>query len=62
MKGLIFYLIQITQREKEALIRERPDFHVHRTVKQKSKRHHYYIEENPRVLRALRAIRRSGRI
>lgn len=55
-------MIQITQREKEALIREHPDFHVHRTVKQKSKRHHYYIEENPRVLRALRAIRRSGRI
>lgn len=55
-------MIQITQREKDALIKVCPDAHAHRTVKQKSKRHHYYIEENQRVLRALRNLRQSGRI
>lgn len=57
-------MIQITQREKEALVKANPDFecHIHRTVRQKSKRHRYYAEEAPRVLRTLRNVRRSGRI
>lgn len=50
-------MIAITKEEKN-LIKERfPNAHVVRTMKQKSKRHHYYIEETTRVMKFLEQIR-----
>lgn len=50
-------MIAISKNEKD-LIRERfPNTHIVRTMKQKSKRHKYYCEENKRVMHFLKQIR-----
>lgn len=38
-------MILISVREKEQILEKLPNVHIHRTVKQKSKRHKYYMEE-----------------
>lgn len=43
-------MIQITKSEKDAVVRAFPDAHIKRTMKQKSKRHHYYCEESEKVM------------
>lgn len=40
------------------MIAERmPNVHIRRTVKQKSKRHKYYMEENKNAMRLLKELR-----
>lgn len=53
-------MIQVTKEERAAIAREFPDVHVVRTMKGDSKRHHYYCEEAPRVLRFLERMRSRG--
>jgi hypothetical protein len=50
-------MIAINKSEKEAISKRFPDVHIVRTMKQKSKRHRYYCEENPAVLRFLNRAR-----
>ena len=50
-------MIAINKSEKEAISKQFPDVHITRTMKQKSKRHRYYCEENPAVLRFLNRAR-----
>lgn len=53
-------MIAITKAEKDAIRDQFPDVHIVRTMKQKSKRGHYFCEESRRVLKLLRAIRNRG--
>lgn len=46
-------MVLISKQEKEAVIKQIPSAHYRRTVSQKSKRHHYYLEEDPAVLSVL---------
>lgn len=50
-------MISITKEEKEKIINRFPDIYIVRTMKQKSKRHHYFCEETRAVLRFLDGIR-----
>lgn len=54
-------MIAVSKSEKEAIIKQFPNAYMVRTVKHKSKRHRYYCEESPKVLRYLDDIR-SGRV
>lgn len=53
-------MIQISKEERAAIAEAFPDVHVVRTMKSDSKRHHYYCEEAPRVLRFLERMRSRG--
>lgn len=53
-------MVSITKTEKEALHSVYPRAHIVRTMKQKSKRHHYYCEETERVMQFLKSFRESG--
>jgi len=53
-------MIAINKAEKEAICARFPDIHIVRTMKHKSKRHHYYCEENKGVLRTLNKLRSAG--
>lgn len=50
-------MIRVSKEEKDALLSEMPKTLVCRTSKQKSKRHTYYVEETPQILRMLKVIR-----
>ena len=50
-------MIAINKAEKDAISRRFPDVHIVRTMKQKSKRHHYYCEETRQVMRFLKQLR-----
>lgn len=50
-------MIAINKAEKEAIAERFPEVHIVRTMKQKSKRHHYYCEETRPVMRFLRQMR-----
>lgn len=52
-------MIAITKQEKEMIIKRFPNVHIVRTMKSKSKRHHYYCEESRGVM-SLLAQKRSG--
>ncbi len=52
-------MIAISKEEKEIISRECPKAHIVRTMKQKSKRHHYYCEESRQVMRVIDRIRNS---
>ena len=54
------YLIVINAKEKEAIIKKYPETHIHRTVKQKSGRHRYYMEESRNAMRMLRQLRQGA--
>ncbi len=56
-KGMIFQLIPISKAEAKAVRENFPHIHIVRTMKQKSKRGHYYCEENPRALAFIRNMR-----
>ena len=56
-KGMISHLISINKTEKEAIKKAYPNAHVVRTMRQKSKRNHYYCEETPYVKRFLANLR-----
>lgn len=50
-------MIAITQKEKEAICEKYPNTHFVRTMKQDSKRHHYYMTESPNQMRLLSSLR-----
>lgn len=50
-------MIAINKAEKDAISMQFPNVHIVRTMKQKSKRHHYYCEESVQVLRFLNRVR-----
>lgn len=53
-------MISINKAEKEAIHKRFPDAHIVRTMKSKSKRHHYYCEETRRIINFLRELRCSS--
>lgn len=53
-------MIAINKTEKEAIKAAFPTAHVVRTMKQKSKRHHYFCEETRHVLEFLQSMRESA--
>ena len=50
-------MVAINGKEKEYIAERLPNVHIRRTVKQKSKRHHYYMEESRSAMRLLRQLR-----
>ena len=52
-------LIVINKEEAEELRRQIPSVHVHRTAKQRSKRHKYFVEESYKVLALLQKLRKE---
>ncbi len=53
-------MIAITKEEKNAIHAEFPNVHIVRTMRQDSKRHHYYMEEFSRAVRKLMMMRGLG--
>lgn len=54
-------MVQVTKEEKEAILEKYPDVAFVRTARQRSKRHHYYMEEQPKPVKMLRALRGQER-
>ena len=52
-----FIVVIITNQEKEIIAERMPNVHIRRTVRQKSKRHKYYMEENKNAMRLLKELR-----
>lgn len=52
-------MVAITKSEKEVIAKQFPKAHIVRTMKQKSKRHHYYCEETRAVMKCLNEIRNN---
>ena len=50
-------MVLITLREKEQILEKLPNACVHRTVRQKSERHKYYLEEHRDAMRVLAELR-----
>lgn len=50
-------MVEITQTEKKAIKERYPDVHIVRTMKQDSKRHHYYMTEDRKPMELLRKLR-----
>ena len=50
-------MILITKEEKENILEYYPKVHITRTMRQKSKRHRYYCEEDRRVMAFLKRLR-----
>lgn len=50
-------MVLITKNEKDKICEMVPAANIHRTVRQKSKRHRYYLEETKDAMNALRKIR-----
>ena len=50
-------MIAITKAEKDAIRDKFPNVNIVRTMKQKSKRHHYYCEETKQVSKFLKQMR-----
>mgnify|MGYP007102015118 CR=1 FL=1 len=53
-------MVLISKEEKEKINERFPRVHISRTMKQKSKRHKYYCEENRAVMRYLEELRSKG--
>ena len=60
MKERKFCLILINKEEKKIIASALPDVHIRRTMKQKSKRHKYYLEESRSAMKLLNQIRTGG--
>lgn len=52
-------MVEITKTEKNAIINVFPNAHIRRTMKRKSKRHHYFCEESSKVMEFLERYRES---
>ena len=52
-------LVVINKEEAMELRRQIPSVHVHRTAKQRSKRHKYFVEESYKVLALLQKLRKE---
>lgn len=50
-------VISITAEEKKAISAKCPNVHIVRTMRQDSKRHHYYMEESGGAMRMLKMMR-----
>lgn len=50
-------MISITAEEKKAISAKYPNVHIVRTMRQDSKRHHYYMEESGSAMRMLKTMR-----
>ena len=50
-------MIAVSKTEKEAIHAAFPNVNIVRTMKQRSKRHHYYCEETKQVMGLLRRMR-----
>lgn len=50
-------LVIINKEEAVELRRQIPSVHIHRTAKQRSKRHRYFVEESYKALAILQKIR-----
>lgn len=50
-------MVMISAEERKEILGRFPNICIVRTVKQKSKRHRYYCEENPRAMRFLKELR-----
>jgi len=50
-------VIAITASEKKTILERYPHIHIVRTMKQDSKRHHYYMEEQSGAMKLLRTLR-----
>lgn len=55
-------MVLVNKEEKEAILKSCPRARFFRTVKQKSKRHHYYVEESKLVMYALNEYREAKKI
>lgn len=53
-------MISINKTEAEALRNSLPNVHIVRTMKQKSKRGHYYCEESRQALKFIERLRSAG--
>ena len=52
-------LIVISKEEALEIRKRIPSVHIHRTAKQKSKRHNYFVEESYKVLALIQKLRKS---
>lgn len=52
-------LIVVNKEEAVELRRQIPSVHIHRTAKQRSKRHRYFVEESYKVLALLQKLRKE---
>lgn len=55
-------MVAITKSEKDAIVAKYPDTHIVRTMKQDSKRHHYYMTEDRKPMILLRKLREVGEV
>lgn len=53
-------MIAITADEKKIIHEQYPDVHIVRTMRQDSKRHHYYMTEDKKPMKLLKKLRESG--
>lgn len=53
-------MVAISKEEKAVISERFPNVHIVRTMRQKSKRHHYYCEESKGVMRYLEETRNNG--
>lgn len=53
-------MVAITKDEKEAILKQYPKINIVRTMRQDSKRHHYYMEEAKGAMALLRRLRNNG--
>lgn len=53
-------MVPITKEEKEMLLKKYPDLCIARTMKQDSKRKHYFCEERPGAMAYLDRVRQRG--
>lgn len=53
-------MVAISKEEKAVITERFPNVHIVRTMRQKSKRHHYYCEESKGVMRYLEETRNNG--
>lgn len=55
-------MIQINKTEKEIINKKIPSAHIVRTMKKHSKRHRYYCEETPWVIKLLSELRNGNKV
>lgn len=53
-------MVMINRQEKEAILERYPNTQMVRTMRQDSKRHHYYCVETREIRDFLRTMRRAG--
>lgn len=54
------HMIAISRSERDAILAKYPNTHIVRTMRQDSKRKHYFCTESPKVMKLLNAMRSAG--